>query len=230
MENKPLLSEVIEVSTKAALAQYAVALTAPLFMAPPEQAQDQAFVAFARMNCSLVNLRKSLEKETDPYIIACTLAMLKGIEDMAQSFFEDVVSTGIDVSADIANSLQMIKMAIDSRLAEGRYEDDIAPKHLTYESVVNAIRWEDLDLKNPTGFKFKNFLALSEDSNEKYGDYTVFKHVDGGEYKMYNYCRNCYINLAVMDAGLPHPGGPAHTYSSYCKSGKKPHCTCDSCY
>lgn len=25
-------------------------------------------------------------------------------------------------------------------------------------------------------------------------------------------------------------GGPAHYFSPYCRSGKRPHCTCDTCF
>lgn len=36
-------------------------------------------------------------------------------------------------------------------------------------------------------------------------------------------CTGCDLNDR-------HPGGPDHTPSPLCKSGKHPHCTCDACY
>lgn len=40
-----------------------------------------------------------------------------------------------------------------------------------------------------------------------------------------DYCEQCVHN--ELD---PHGFGPAHEPSSNCKSGKRPHCTCDACF
>lgn len=48
-------------------------------------------------------------------------------------------------------------------------------------------------------------------------------------FKYYKGCRTCFNNLARALAGQPS-GGPPHEFSQFCRSGKRPHCTCDLCY
>ena len=38
-------------------------------------------------------------------------------------------------------------------------------------------------------------------------------------------CRSC-LEIAILDLG----NGPRHNASVHCESGKRPHCTCDTCF
>lgn len=49
-------------------------------------------------------------------------------------------------------------------------------------------------------------------------------HLDPG-------CRGCDEFYAHIRAGKPDmPFAPLHRSNPYCRSGKRPHCTCDSCF
>jgi hypothetical protein len=48
--------------------------------------------------------------------------------------------------------------------------------------------------------------------------------------KMGIYDPNCSGCKPILDHPRLDPFQPSHKPSSYCRSGKRPHCTCDSCF
>jgi hypothetical protein len=43
-------------------------------------------------------------------------------------------------------------------------------------------------------------------------------------------CNRCAPVYEAIRNGTNLPSGPSHKASEWCKSGKHPHCTCDTCF
>lgn len=90
---------------------------------------------------------------------------------------------------------------------------DEGKRHYT---EIHDMWWAEYqkDQKSPNTLRLKDYAeAIKADLLTQFGKINP----------QYPDCEYCLTQSVFK-------GGPSHVGSSYCRSGKRPHCTCDSCF